>query len=373
MKSFIKCLLRFEGKGTDLHEGILAQGRGTLHCHMLIWLEGGLNPNEIKDRILQNEEQSFRERLLQYLEDTISTCVNFQNTTEEDGLETMRKKDIHLLAKKCQTHRHSKTCWKYWKGPPEPKECQFDLDEKNIHPISLTDPITGEITLKCLDGLVNHFNASILEAMRCNMDIKFIGSGPAAKAILYYITDYITKSQLKTHVALAAMETAIHKLEIYDPNDDCTLRAKKMLQKCAHSMISHQELSAQQVCSYLMDFEDHFTSHEYRGLYWTNFESFVEECNPSPDHSHSGDTEGALDEPNEEFEHRPVEGTLDDDGVYVEQLQNDEIRIGSDNFGNLVPKATQVMDYLHRDDKFSNICIWDFVAQVDKKTWMRWT
>ncbi|KAG2030249.1 hypothetical protein BDR03DRAFT_812795, partial [Suillus americanus] len=317
MKAFIKCLLRFEGKGTDLHKGILgtvsayygcveAQGRGTLHCHMLIWLEGGLNPNEIKDRILQNDEQTFKDHLLRYLEDTISTCipdlpeedvpirnqtvhpcstrgVNFQKT-ENELLERTRKKDMHLLARKCQTHRHSKTCWKYWRGPPEPKECRFDLDEKNVHPISFTDPDTGEITLKCLDGLVNHFNASILEAMRCNMDIKFIGSGPAAKAILYYITDYITKSQLKTHVALAAMETAVHKLETFDPNDDdCTLRAKKMLQKCAHSMISHQELSAQQVCSYLMDFEDHFTSHEYRRLYWTNFESFIEKCSPSPE------------------------------------------------------------------------------------------
>jgi hypothetical protein len=48
------------------------------------------------------------------------------------------------------------------------------------------DPDTGEITLKCLDGLINYFNATILVAMRCNMDIKFIGSGPAAKAILYY-------------------------------------------------------------------------------------------------------------------------------------------------------------------------------------------
>ncbi|KAG1738070.1 hypothetical protein EDD22DRAFT_766457, partial [Suillus occidentalis] len=317
MKAFIKCLLQFEGKGTDLCKGILgtvsayygcveAQGRGTLHCHMLIWLEGGLNPNEIKDRILQNGEQSFKERLLQYLEDTISTCipelpevditipnqnshpcatrgVNFLDT-EDDLLRTMCEKDLHLLAKKCQTHRHSNTCWKYWKGPLESKECHFDLDKKNVHPISFADPDTGEITLKCLDGLVNHFNASILEAMRCNMDIKFIGSGPAAKAIMYYITNYITKSNLKTHVALAAMETAVHKLEAYDPNeDDCMLRAKKMLQKCAHSMISHQELSAQQVCSYLMDFEDHFTSHEYRRLYWTNFESFIEKCNPSPE------------------------------------------------------------------------------------------
>ncbi|KAG0694564.1 hypothetical protein DFH29DRAFT_1006217 [Suillus ampliporus] len=212
------------------------------------------------------------------------------------------------------------------------------------------------------------------------MDIKFIGSGPAAKAILYYITDYITKSQLKTHVALAAMETAIHKLEEYNPNDDeCTLQAKKMLQKCAHSMISHQELSAQQVCSYLMDFEDHFPSHEYRNLYWTNFETFVEECNPSPECNQPLDTMKATDndenntektmdsaDEDSDLQQKNVEGSLDNDEFYVEQLQNDEIWINSDNFGNLIPKAAQVMDYLHRDEKFNNICVWDFVAQVDK-------
>ncbi|KAJ7786845.1 hypothetical protein B0H14DRAFT_2166304, partial [Mycena olivaceomarginata] len=52
---------------------------------------------------------------------------------------------------------------------------------------------TGEMNLRCLDGLVNNFNATILEAMHCNMDIKFIGSGTSAKGILYYITDYITR------------------------------------------------------------------------------------------------------------------------------------------------------------------------------------
>jgi len=263
----------------DLHEGVLgtvsayygcveAQGRGTLHCHMMIWLEGGLNPNEINDCILQSEEQGFKGQLLQYLEDTISTCipeypcdkpsifnekahpcatrgVNFQ-CVPEDSLQKLCDQDLHHLTMKCQIHRHSKTCWKYWKGPPDPKECRFDLDEKDVHPISTVDPVTGEITLKCLDGLVNHFNITIFEAVRCNMDIKSIGSGPAAKAILYYITDYITKSQLKTHVALATMETVVNKLKEYNPDDDdYTIQAKKLLQKCAHAMISHQELSAQ--------------------------------------------------------------------------------------------------------------------------------
>ena len=79
---------------------------------------------------------------------------------------------------------------------------------------------TGEICMHCLDGLVNNFNETILEAIRCNMDIKFIGSGSAAKAIIYYITNYITKSQLKTHVAYSALELSIKKLGEYNAGED---------------------------------------------------------------------------------------------------------------------------------------------------------
>jgi len=92
------------------------------------------------------------------------------------------------------------------------------------------------------------------------------------------------KSQLKTHVAYAALELAVTKLGEYDPHDDdLTLHAKSMLQKCAHAMISHQELSAQQVCLYLMDFKDHFTSHKYERLFWTSFEAFLNCQDPSPE------------------------------------------------------------------------------------------
>ncbi|KAJ7851173.1 hypothetical protein B0H14DRAFT_3085829 [Mycena olivaceomarginata] len=107
----------------------------------------------------------------------------------------------------------NKTCFKYWHGPPEQKTCRFDLHEDNFRAISCFDPETGEIQLRCLNGLVNNFNATMIEALRNNMDIKFIGSGASAKGIFL---------------------------------------------KCAYAMISQQELSAQQVASYLLDFEDHF-------------------------------------------------------------------------------------------------------------------
>jgi len=144
--------------------------------------------------------------------------------------------------------------------------------------------------LRCLDGLVNNFNETIILAIRCNMDIKFIGSGPSTKAVIYYITDYITKSQLKTHVAFAALELAVKKLNDNENEYDlATTRAKRLLQKCAYAMVSHQELSAQQVCSYLMDFEDHFTSHEYRNIFWKSFEIYVDWVLPliAPDDSES--------------------------------------------------------------------------------------
>ncbi|KAJ7733052.1 hypothetical protein DFH07DRAFT_684125, partial [Mycena maculata] len=129
-----------------------------------------------------------------------------------------------------------------------------------------------------LDGSVNDFNVTMLEAIRNNMDIKFIRSGPAAKAILFCITDHITKSQLQAHIVYAALELAVNKLGEFDPMEDVVasrLGARRLLQKCAHSMISKQELSSQQVVLYLIDFEDHFTSREYKNLYWTSLETHI--------------------------------------------------------------------------------------------------
>ncbi|KAJ7110810.1 hypothetical protein C8R43DRAFT_818042, partial [Mycena crocata] len=316
IKAFIKALLGWNPTDTESEGGIFgtvkayygtveAQGRGSLHCHMMVWVSGGLNPNEIKERALAEDGGiEFQKRLIAFLEDTISTSVPEPGREDVEtplskfhpcatrgpgpgvpaaDVEDACANDLHKLVERCQRHKHTGTCYKYWKGYPEAKDCRFDLDPSNETPISVFDPETGEFTLRCLDGLVNNFNETIIQAVRCNMDLKFIGSGPAAKAILYYITDYITKSQLQAHVAYAALELAVNKLGEFDPEeDDLTSRTKKLLQKCAHSLISKQELSGQQVVSYLLDFEDHFTSHEYTQLFWTSFEAHIEKEDPSP-------------------------------------------------------------------------------------------
>ncbi|THV00423.1 hypothetical protein K435DRAFT_657218, partial [Dendrothele bispora CBS 962.96] len=305
--AFVKILLGYDPENPRKEGGLLgkvkayygcveAQGRGSLHCHMLVWLEGGLNPNEIRERVLSQSHSDFTERLVRYLDDVISTdipevdvesdlphpCllrhVRKRKDESKTNFDSRRRSDLRRLVEKTQVHKHNFTCYKYWKGGSSPKTCRFDLDEKNVRASTSVDPNTGEIFLRQCNGLINPYNPTMLSAMRCNMDIKFIGSGTSAKAILYYVTDYITKAQLKAHVAFGALDAALKRLGPYDANcETLSERGKQLLNRCAYMMLSHQELSAQQVASYLMEYGDYYSSHNFKPLLWTQFEKFIDD------------------------------------------------------------------------------------------------
>src|SRR5260370_8369110 len=96
--------------------------------------------------------------------------------------------DFHSLVSKCQVHKHTHTCWKFIKKHlPCPEDCRFNLSESNHNETSCFDNETAEHHPKISDGMVNNFCKTIICAICCNMDIKFIGSRPSAKAVLYYI------------------------------------------------------------------------------------------------------------------------------------------------------------------------------------------
>jgi len=408
LKVFLRVVLGYSEDEVNADGGILgvvkahygcveAQGRGSLHCHMLVWIEGALNPNNIRDKVMSDPE--WGRRLLDYLDDTISNIVpedpdpNLTTVFDERDPCTLRgadlrqedvrkrlalrMKDVSRLAERVQWHRHSHTCYKHYK-PGEERTCRFDLKEDNFHPDSIINPETGAISLRCLDGLVNNFNMTILEAVRCNMDIQFIGSGESAKAMIYYVTDYITKSQLKSHVAYAALQVAVKKCEdVEEAGDDYSVRSKRLLQKCGYAMVSHQEMSAQQVAAYLMGHEDHFTSHQFKCLYWAPFERFIERYSDEklcPDKT--GDVvelEVDNDEPDRTTRLESCNGLIVDEVVPAEEEQSgadeddeEEVAIRIDEDGNIAVLADQISDYTLRPQQLERVCLWDFVAKVEK-------
>lgn len=385
MEAFFKCLLGFDKQTMSCKNGILgvtkgyfgcveAQGRGSLHCHLLVWLEGALDPQEIKDRVIGAGDQEFGLRLCEFIDDIIKSSSPDVDVSEAEerqlhpcrirgplvppsgcsaDQEALYKastdSDVHALLKHCQRHKHSHTCYKYWKGGDERKECRFNLDESHHVDKTTIDPVSGEMNFRIQDGMVNNFCSTILQAMRCNMDIKFIGSGASAKAILFYISDYITKSQLPAHAAYQTLQAAVQKLEKRGVVDDSfTAKAKRMLVKCANSLISQQELSAPQVASYLMDYGDHYTSHNFRNLFWKSFEGHVAQ-----------QTDVAELRVQDDDEEEVTLATEDDES-------EDFVAVERNVEGHISQKGSQLLDYRMRGNLFQDLSIWDYVAYIDK-------
>ena len=76
-------------------------------------------------------------------------------------------------------------------------------------PSSTIDPDTGHISMRRSDPWTNNFNEYLMAACRSNMDIKFIWSGSDAKALVYYITDYVTKMSLSFYDTYSLVQKSI--------------------------------------------------------------------------------------------------------------------------------------------------------------------
>ncbi|KAG2128940.1 uncharacterized protein EDB93DRAFT_1095742 [Suillus bovinus] len=67
------------------------------------------------------------------------------------------------------------------------------------------DAETNSVILMCQDSTMNYFNPYILVFCRHNHDMKCILSGRGAKAAMFYISDYITKIDVKTYKMLSLL------------------------------------------------------------------------------------------------------------------------------------------------------------------------
>ena len=253
--------------------------RGGFHGHFLLWLLGGLNPSDIHEKL--KIDDSFKERLFAYYEDIIhhhlpdvdivmdthyeprvecppnlpEDCPNL-NTIQLAEWKIFMDSEIKKLGEIFQRHKCRQVCHKYGNE----KECRFQFPH-DLEKESYFDTKTNSVVLKCLDPTINFFNRFILVFCRHNHDIKSILSGKAAKAAMFYITDYITKMDLKTYEVLTLLSRAVAAMpsNLGEPNCD---RAKTLLHKCIAQFTRQQQIHAQQAARYLRGFDDSIKSHE---------------------------------------------------------------------------------------------------------------
>ncbi|KAH9889758.1 hypothetical protein C8Q73DRAFT_747544 [Cubamyces lactineus] len=399
IRGFLNVVLRYgrPGRGLfgkcDAYFGTVeAQGRGTLHCHMLIWLEGHPSPQRMRDLML--DSQKYQEDMFRWLESIVKCeLLGTEAVVAEPGgvaLPRPRFGDDHpgvypapsvteLSAdefdnqyavfvneqvKAFNWHEHTDTCWKYLKRGDrrDDAHCRMRIDG-GTEPATRIDEETGAIVIRRLHPRIACYNDVVMFLVKANMDIKHIGSGEAAKALLYYVTDYITKASLSTHVGLAALLCAIQRTDARFGESfyaDAERNTRSALMTTVNSMLSRMEISHQQVMSYLVGGGDHYASHRFRVLHYGGFDRLVDREHDEQEAMHSG---SLSDDPT-----RANAGAIDGEESGDGGDDSDEILLllGEGSIG----AVSQQQDYIMRseDGPFDGMSLYEYVGMAEKIT-----
>ena len=437
ISNFIQVILRYGcvkkglfGKCKAYYGTVEAQGRGTLHCHMLVWLEGHPSPQKLRDNM--NDSPEYKQRMFSWLEHIIK-CelpgdvevvkeqpgkpLRCPKRSEETGnphpgvapapsrAAFSRREDFQAafdafvtdLLKAYNWHEHSSTCFKYvanGKVPKDPEErdalCRMSIDG-SVRETTGVDEETGGILLRRLHPRIANYNDLVVFLMKCNMDIKHIGSGEGAKALVYYVTDYVTKPSLPVHVGLGVLSHAIQKSNEKFKDADENVRSRGALTLAVNRMLSSQETSHQQVMSYLVGGGDVYRSHTFRVLHWNAFDRMFQrhfketitwegdiiiETENAPG-SNQDESIPSISDNIELREVGLVASDLIDISMHDENVAaapNPDLELVSEESFTLklspgsISATNQQQDYVFRsnDVEFATLCLYDFVAGVEK-------
>lgn len=299
MKVVIETLIgvRRTGKTTKTTTGVLgdvsayfgvveAQGRGTLHLHMILWLHNAPNTEEMQ-RLLQTEE--FRAKMKAYISSMIRADVPGLDSAEELQKE---KKGSHLaysrppdpnnetyskdlkqmekeLARAHQVHTCSKnTCLKL--------DQNHRLKCKRRAPFPLADDAyvdsDGKWGVRRKYGYFNSWCPNLICQVRANHDLKVTTNGSDTRDGAFYITKYATKPQNRSYnrSAIEAKAFLYHTDKAHDERSRSLKdRNRLLLFRAINLQNRQQEISGPQASSYVLGWGDVYRSHFYAPIYTT--------------------------------------------------------------------------------------------------------
>lgn len=145
---------------------------------------------------------------------------------------------------------------------------------------SNVDTETGHLNIKKREAWINTFTPLISYVFRCNTDVTSLRSGTAIKAMLIYVTDYITKPGLKMHAIFDCIWSIYQRSrdEPGDPNKTRKERMCKLMTQMVNVLGAKTELGSPMICTYLLGLPDHYTNHTFVTFYWKSFVSEMLNC-----------------------------------------------------------------------------------------------
>lgn len=353
-------------------------GRGALHAHFVMNLRGSLNPTDLhkllRDNVnYQTQYFSFFEDIIQHHLPLVSLDSDREDITDPrcerpprppDPLlkgsnpilydeqlkvfyQEMSDEEIKRCGERMQRHQCQKVCHKYGND----NKCRFKFPHELVEK-SWYDEVNNAVVFIVRDSTINFHNRYIMVFCRHNHDLKCILSGRAARAAIIYITDYITKMDMRTHQVLSLLSRAVLETETSpDGAETAQQNAKHVLHKCLTQLSRKREIHGQIAARFLRGLGDVILSHPSAPMMSGFLMSYVMRTYNVPiafDYT-SDDEDDNSDEP----PRAPV-------------VEPEQLSISIDNQGRVF-HVDQVMDYVHRDANLRDICFYMFSHAFRKR------
>jgi hypothetical protein len=127
----------------------------------------------------------------------------------------------------------------------------------------------GAISLRKMEAWLNTITPLVTYLFRCNTDVTSLSSGTAIKGVVLYVSDYITKTTLKTHTIFDSIKSVFHRnSEMIGGSLPMKEKARRFMTKIANLLSAKAEMGAPMICMYLLGNPDHYTSHIFVPFYW---------------------------------------------------------------------------------------------------------
>ncbi|KZT29225.1 hypothetical protein NEOLEDRAFT_1040500, partial [Neolentinus lepideus HHB14362 ss-1] len=199
---------------------------------LLLWIANSLSPQEIRERMM-DKNSDFRQKMVGYLEgchkgefidqsmDSVRNEVNFKssNPTYKDPTQTLAEIPpptcTHDTNEHCKQCRESKSWWQTFNDTVNDLLLKSNIHKCGNHclvngickarfprlvvPETKVDDNTGYIQMRKGESWLNTYTPTLTYLLRSNSDVTSLLSGTALKAVIAYVTDYITKTPLKTY------------------------------------------------------------------------------------------------------------------------------------------------------------------------------
>src|ERR1700723_84936 len=307
------------GKTAAYYATVEQQGRLTLHLHMLLWILNSLFPQEIRDRIM-DPNSDFQKKIVEYLEsvhigefmtgtmDEVKEQVqeNMKAKEYKDPTQTLTDappKPTDCDCNKCESCETTANWWQNFKNTADDlilrsnvHKCRTSIpaDEKkqqkerrgciNKHgnckahfprqtfEKTEVDPKTGALNIKKGEKWINTLTPIVTFLLRCNSDVTSLLSGTAIKAIVAYISDYVTKPGLKTYTIFDTIRSVFDKSsEMLSGSLERKEKARRLMIQIVNSLTSKMEIGGPMASLYLLGNPDHYTNMEFVTVYWKSY------------------------------------------------------------------------------------------------------